>query len=107
MSSAMPKAEQSAGTPTFQAINPGTSQKKAFTATTGQSSAVAAGTSLVRLCATQNCHIAIGANPTAVADGTGLYLPSGVVEYVGITGGHKIAVIRDTADGNLFITEGA
>lgn len=91
----------------FNSIYIGVSQKKAFTATSGQSAAVGAGTSIIRVTATQDCHIVTGLSPTAVADGTCLFLKSGVIEYVGIEPGHKVAVIRDSADGNLFISEGA
>lgn len=87
------------------AIFPGTSQKVAFSATNAQSTALGASTTLVELYASQNCHIKVAADPTAVADGTCLFLPLGVVRQIAVTAGHKIGVIRDSADGNLFITE--
>ncbi len=83
----------------------GVSQKQAYTGTTGQSAAVGANTQLLRLVATTNCHVQVGANPTAVADGTCLYLPLGVVQYVGCSAGDKVAAIQDSGGGNLFITE--
>ncbi len=89
----------------FDALFPGTSQKLAFTATTSQSAAVGSTTTLVRMISTQNVHIKIGASPTAVADGTSMYLPLGVAIVVGVTPSDKIAAVRDSADGNLFITE--
>lgn len=91
----------------FQAVYQGTCQKLAFTGTTAQSAALNTATSVVRLVATQNCHVKIGANPTAVADGTCMYLVANVPEYVGVSGGDKIAAIQDSSGGNLFIMEGA
>lgn len=90
----------------FPFIHIGASQKRTTSATSAQSTAVGAHTSVVRLYATKACHVVTGADPTAVAD-AGLYLPDAGEAYIGIQGGHKIAVIRDTADGALYITEGA
>jgi len=64
-------------------------------------------TTIVRIVPTTACHVKIGANPTAAADGTSMYLPAGVVEYFGVKPGQKIAIIQDSAVGNAFITEGA
>ena len=91
----------------FEAIYPGTSQKLAYTGASAQSAALQTRTSVVRLVSTSNCHVAFGSNPTAVADGTCLYLPLGVPVNVGVAPGTKIAAIQDSAGGNLFITEGA
>lgn len=90
----------------FDKIYPGVSQKLAYDAT-AQSAALGARTSLVRLTPTTDCHVKIGANPVAIADGTCLFLKAGVIEYVGVNPGDKIAAIKDSAGGNLFITEGA
>ena len=60
--------------------------------------------SMVRLTPTQNCHVAFGANPTAVADGTCMYLPAGQPIVVGITSGQKLAVVQDSTAGSLFIS---
>lgn len=91
----------------FQAIYPGVSQVKAFTNTSAQATALGKGTSLIRVFATQDCHLAFGTSPTAVATGANLFLPANTVEYIGVVPSTKVAVIRDTANGNLFITEGA
>lgn len=85
----------------------GVGQKLAFTGTTAQSAALSSRTSVVRISSTQDCHIKTGANPTAVADGTCRFLPKGVIEYMGVQPGDKIAAIQDSAGGNLFILEGA
>lgn len=93
----------------FPAIFPGDSQKVAIGSGSVQSSALSGGTdsktTVIRIFATQDCHIKIAANPTAVADGTCMFLPAGIVEYVGCAPTDKIAVIRDASDGYLYITE--
>jgi hypothetical protein len=95
----------------FPAIFPGDSQKVAFTDTSAQSAALSGGSNtdstIVRVFATEDCHIKIGANPTAIADGTCMFLPAGIVEYIGISPTDKIAAIRDATSGYLYITEGA
>ncbi len=58
---------------------------------------------LIRLSATSNCRIAVGTNPTATSTST--YLPSGVVEFIEIVPGERVAVIQDTASGTLSITQ--
>lgn len=91
---------------TFDVIFAGTNQKVTTTGTSAQSTAVGSATTIVRLYASQNMYIQISSNPTAaVASST--YLPTGIVEYFGITPGDKIAAIQDTTTGTLFITEGA
>lgn len=85
----------------------GVSQKVAYTGTSAQSTAFGANTTLVRLVATSNCHVLVGANPTALADGTCLYVPLNTVVFIGVLPGQKIAAIQDSAGGNLFVTEGA
>jgi hypothetical protein len=50
---------------------------------------------MVRLVADENCHIAIGANPTATAAATnGCKLMAGVVEWYGVPAGQRVAVIE-------------
>lgn len=59
---------------------------------------------MIRLCATTDCRIKIGSNPTAAA--TDAYLKAGVPEYFQVVPGvDVVAVIRETADGKLSITE--
>lgn len=87
-------------------LTPIRSQKVAFSASSAQSTALLATNTNVRVYADQDCHIAVGANPTAVADGSCLFLPAGQTEYFRVpAGGDKIAVIRDSADGTLYISE--
>lgn len=83
----------------------GTSANVSFTGTSAQSAVLgtAGGANiLVRLSATQACRILEGANPTAVAAST--LLPAGVVEFVEVTAGNRLAVIQDSAAGTLNIT---
>lgn len=91
----------------FPYIYQGTSQKVASGAASVQSTAFSTRTSIIRFVATQDCHIKLGANPTAVADGTCLFVPKNWVEYIGCGPGDKLAVIQDSTGGFIFITEGA
>lgn len=105
-----------------QAGRPYTSQVVAYSSTTAPSAAFqntdVAGrymqdgtpvqgnkTQHIRLCATSDCWIAFGTAPTAVAGAPSMYLPANVPEYFWVNYGEKVAVIRNTADGNLCITE--
>jgi hypothetical protein len=96
----------------FQAIVPGTSHKVAFTNASAQiPSQMGDATTLVRVFATQDCWIKIGANPTAVAPISGtpqedtMFVAGGIFAYFGVNPGQKLAVIRDSANGSLFVTE--
>lgn len=88
-------------------IYPGKSQGVAFTAVSAQSAAVGAATTIIRVLALgADCRIAIGGDPTAVADGTPVM--ERVPEFFAIRPKEKVAVIRDGAtNGTLNITEGA
>ncbi|MGE4259225.1 MAG: hypothetical protein AB7F19_07775 [Candidatus Babeliales bacterium] len=81
----------------------GTSQNVSVSGSSTQSSAVGAGTRLVRLASTTACHIAIGSNPTATS--TSALVFANVPEYVQCSPGDKIAVIQDSASGTLNIVE--
>ncbi len=95
----------------FPFINPGTSQKVAYDGST-RSTAFGARTTLVRLIASTDCHVAVGSaaaptTPTAAADGTCVFLKAGIEYYLGVIPSSKLAAIKDVTGGNLFITEGA
>lgn len=109
MQQASTKPQSNEGEGWDDAIFPGVSQKVAFTGTSAKSTVLQARTSVVRLYATQDCHIKVApdATATAVADGTCYFLPKTVQVMIGVVPGQKIAVIQDSAGGNLFITEGA
>lgn len=83
----------------------GASQDVTISGTSAQSAAIgtAGGSNvLVRVVATTACRILEGSNPTAVATST--LLPAGVVEYLEVTAGNKIAGIQESAGGKLNIT---
>lgn len=82
----------------------GVSQKVAFDGSV-QSTALGLRTSVVRLTATQDCHVSTAA--IALADGTAMFLPKGTIDHIAVAPGTKLAVIKDGTGGNLFITEGA
>lgn len=93
----------------MQVVGFGVTQSVAIGATSAQiTNATASDTDVVRLVATVDCNVAIGSNPTASAT-TSAFLPAGVVEYVDIVSGYKVAVIQKTGGsaGTLFVTEGA
>jgi hypothetical protein len=81
----------------------GAAQNRSTGSSSAQSSAVGSTTTLVRLAATEDCYVKIGADPTAAAGDPLVFGGSEVT--VGITPGHKIAAIRRTTDGILNITE--
>lgn len=65
-----------------------------------------ASTTLVRIFATQDCFIKVGVNPTAIANSS-MFVPGGIIDFIGVQPGDKIAVIRSSSDGTLYLTEGA
>lgn len=86
------------------AFRPGSTQSAAFTSSSAAiSNAVGANTRVVRLVATTDCFVAFGSAPTATT--SGLFLPAGVPEYFRVDSGDKVAAIRSTSDGTLYVTE--
>jgi hypothetical protein len=75
-------------------------QRVAVASTSAQSSAVSANE--VMLHASTKCYVLAGADPTAAAS-TSIPLEAGEKFHLQITSGHKIAVIRDSADGYLHV----
>lgn len=74
-------------------------------ATSAQSAAIAAlgsdAESIIRLVSTTLCYVTVGSNPTAT--NAHIMLPSNFEVLLAVPNGHKIAVIRDAADGRLGI----
>jgi hypothetical protein len=102
------KAPNSYAGEKFPAIFPGTSQKVSYTDSSAASSnAFAAGTSIVRVVSTTACFIKFAASPTAATTDT--FLPANTPEYFGVPEGqsYKVAAIRLTESGDLYVTEGA
>lgn len=83
---------------------PLTTQKVSFlVSSVATSNAVGDHISVVRLIATTDCHVRFAKSPTAVA--TDMYLAADREEYFTIHPGQKVAAIRNSADGDLFVTE--
>ncbi len=87
------------------AVRWGSPQTVAFTGTAAASSAVGSETTVVRLHATEDCFVLVGADPTA-SSSNGVFLPKGMIDVWGITPGHKLSVIRASTSGTLYIAEG-
>jgi hypothetical protein len=84
----------------------GASQVITVGATSGQSTAVAANCTIVRLSNTNSApaFFSIGANPTATVT-TSAMLPANAIEYVEVTGGDKIAFIRGATATDVCVTQ--
>ncbi len=81
------------------------SQKVAIGAASVQSTAFDGQVNAVYLVATVACFVEVAASPTAVAD-TSMYLPADTPVVIDVARiGNKIAVIRLSSDGSLYITE--
>jgi len=88
----------------MSAYYPLTTQTVAFLITSvASTNAVGAQTKRVRLVATTDCHIAFGVSPTATT--SDMYLAADREEIFKIKPGQKVAAIRNTADGTLYVTE--
>lgn len=99
-------AKQDMGGPSgFEAIVPGATQVVAIGSGSVQSTSVSKTTTIVRLFSTVDCFLTFGANPTAT--NSGYFLPGGIIDFVGVDGGSKIAAIQSSTTGNLYIAEGA
>ena len=86
---------------TMQVGRLGISQNLAITGASQQSAALATpGLFAVRVVATADCYVAIGANPTATTSST--LLVAGLPEYFSARAGEKVAVIGTS--GTLNIT---
>ena len=92
--------------PDWQAIIPGISQTVAVGGSSTQSVAFGATTTLVRCVVSTDAWIKFGTNPTADKT-TSIFMPSGSIDYFGVTPGFKVACLQDSASGNLVVTEAA
>jgi hypothetical protein len=88
-------------------IYPGVSHDIAFSASSAQSAAVGAQTTIIRVVALgADCRIAIGADPIATT--SDVPVMARVPEFFAIRPNEKVAVIREgSVNGTLTITEGA
>jgi hypothetical protein len=89
-----------------QIYNLGTTQVMTVTASSVQSTAIASDCTIIRLAngGTAHCHFQIGTNPTASIT-TSAMLPANAVEYIKVTGGDKVAVIRNATATDISITQ--
>jgi hypothetical protein len=81
-------------------VRTGETERLSFGATSVASAVL--GTTIVRLVASADCHVALGAAP--IADSTSMLLPANTPEYFACAAGEKVAAIREAADGVLYIT---
>ena len=86
----------------IQVLGIGTTQTFTVNATSAQSTAIS-NSNIVRILSTTNCHILMGTNPTATT--SEIFISAFVPEYFEITVNDKIAAIRNTDDGIIYITE--
>lgn len=96
----MPTGDQMRVRTQAPAMKPGTTQVVNFDASVPSAAAVQA--EVVRVVATQDCHLAFGLAPVATIND--LLLPANTPEYFLLDAGHKIAAIKDSTLGKLFIT---
>ena len=92
----------------FQVISPGNSQAITINGVSVQAADFSANVTIIRLFSTVDCWVSFGTNPTAVVEGSSsMFLGGGIVEYFEIKTGEKIAVIRNSINGKLYVTEGS
>ncbi len=82
----------------------GATQTVAIGGAHAESSAVGAQTRAVLISATSDCHIVIGANPTATTSTTLIRSAYPPLVFAA-TPGDKVSVIQDSAGGTLYVTE--
>ena len=84
----------------------GTTQVMTVTASSVQSSAIDADCTIIRLAvgSTAHCHFQIGSNPTASLT-TSPMAPANSVQYLKVTGGDKVAVIRGSTAVDISISQ--
>jgi hypothetical protein len=83
---------------------PTTTQNKAYTvASAAIANAVGGEIRLVRVWCTTDCHIKVGITPTATT--ADIPITAKVAEYIPVNGGDKLAAIRISADGVMYVTE--
>lgn len=85
-----------------QCVGLGTALTVSYDSST-QSAAVGINTFIIRVVASTDCHVAIGSNPTATTSST--FMPAYSVEYFKIAPAQKIAAIKNTTAGTLYVTE--
>jgi hypothetical protein len=84
----------------------GTTQVMTVTASSVQSNAIASDCTIIRLAVgnAAHCHFQVGSNPTASLT-TSPMAPANSVQYIKVTGGDKVAVIRGATATDISITQ--
>lgn len=105
--------------PYFQAVVPGLTQVLAYTNSAADTLNFVTGTTLLSLFSTTDCWVLLKEststdNAAAIssgASGSSFFLPGGIAAFVGIPFKrdvlYKASVVRNTANGTLYITEAA
>lgn len=86
----------------FPVIYLGTTTQKVAVGATHAETPNAIGARVFRVIANTDCHLATGSAPVATT--TDPLIPANVPEYFAINPAHKVSVIRDAADGYVWIT---
>lgn len=81
---------------------PGTVVVVAIASTSTASAAALTAGTVYRCTATAACHITFGATPTAST--SSMYVPADETFYLRMTNAYKVATIRASSDGNLYLT---
>ena len=81
-------------------LRPTTVQMMSSSGTSSQSSAFAAYTYYVRICADADCHILFGSNPTATS--SSIFIPANQPEIFKVNPGEKVAAIGSA---NVSVSE--
>ena len=89
-----------------QIFSLGTTQVMTVSATSAQSTAIASNCTIIRLAngSAAQCHFEIGSNPTASLT-TSAMLPANSVQFIKVSGGDKVAVIRGATATDVSITQ--
>lgn len=88
----------------YQAVIAGTQQTVSVGAGSTQSSAFATGVRIIRVFSTQDCFLKFGSDPTATT--SDCFCAGGIYQYYGVQEGWKVAAIRSSSSGSLYICEG-
>ena len=86
----------------IQCLRPQTTDVVSVTTSSAQSSAVPANCRVLRLVANVDCFYTVA---SATATDQDVFLPSGVIEYIHVYEGDRVAVLAATIDGSLYVTE--
>lgn len=89
-------------------IVPASGVAVAYTGTSASSSAINSHSGTVRLVATTDCFVEFGpanAGTVTAAANTSMFLPAYMPEYFSVANATKIAAIRLSADGTLYISQ--